>query len=86
VQLVPPMGVPCRGDHVGTLAAAEDLTVDEKSPVREPRCRGQRGSTVPTCGTPMSVAVDLKMDFSILQYCLNSAVFCLFCVELNRAP
>ena len=79
------MGVPC-GDHASTLTVAGDLTVGEKSPVRGPRRRGQRGSTVPTCGTPMSVAVDLKMNFSILQNCLNSAVICLFCVELNRAP
>ena len=86
MQLVPLMGVPCRGDHASTLAVAEDLTVGEKSPVREPHHRGQRGSTVPTCGAPMSVAVDLKMSFSILQNCLNSVVFCLFCVELNRAP
>ena len=80
------MGVPYRGDQAGTLVVAGDLTIGEKSPVRGPHRRGQRRSTVPTCGTPMSVAVVLKMDFSILQYCLNSAVFCLFCVELNRAP
>ena len=34
MQLVPPMGVPCRGDHTGTLAIAGDLTIGEKSPVR----------------------------------------------------
>ena len=40
------MGVPCRGDHAGTLAVAGDLTVGEKSPVSEHRCRGRRGLTV----------------------------------------
>ena len=25
-------------------------------------------------------------EFSILQKCLNSAVICLFCIEINRAP
>ena len=77
------MGVPCRGDHAGTLAVARDLTVSEKPPVKGPRRRGQHGLT---SGTLMSVTVYLKMNFSILQNCLNSVVICLFCVELNRAP
>ena len=85
MQLVPPMGVACRGDHVGTLTVVGDLTVGEKSPVSKPRRRGQRGNTVPTCGVTLSVTVYSKMNFSILQNCLNSAVFCYFCVELNRA-
>ena len=77
------MVVPYRGDHAGTLVVAGDLTVGEKLPVRGPRRRGQRELT---SGTLMSVTVYLKMNFSILQNCLNSAVICLFCVELNRAP
>ena len=43
MQLVPPMGVPCRGDHAGNFAVASDLTIGEKSPVSKPRRRGQRG-------------------------------------------
>ena len=66
MQLVPLMGVPCRGDHAGTLAIAGDLTVDEKLPVSEPHRRGQRGGTVPTCGTPMLVAGCLKMKIFFL--------------------
>ena len=46
----------------------------------------ERGGTVPTWVTHMSVTVVVKMDFSILQICLNSALVCLFCVDLNRAP
>ena len=34
VQLVLPLGAPCLGDHVGTLAVAVDPTGGEKSPVR----------------------------------------------------
>ena len=37
-------------------------------------------------GVTISMAVDLKMNFSILQKCLNSDVICLFCVEVNTAP
>jgi len=83
VQLVPPIGVPCRGDHAGNFIVASDLTIGEKPPVRGLRRRGQRGLTD---GVTLSVAVDLKMNFSILQKCLNSAVICLFCIEINRAP
>ena len=62
---------------------AGDLTVGEKPPVRGPRRRGQRGLTY---GVTLSMTVEVKMDFSILQKWLNSVVICLFCVELNRAP
>jgi len=34
VQLVPPIGAPRSGDHIGTLAIAVDLTGGEKSPVK----------------------------------------------------
>ena len=34
MQLVLPLGAPCLGDHVGTLAVAVDPTGGEKSPVR----------------------------------------------------
>ena len=60
VQLIPPIGAPCRGDHAGTSVVAGDLTVGEKSPVRGPHRRGQRGLTD---GVTLSVAVDLKMNF-----------------------
>ena len=43
MQLVLPLGAPCLGDHVGTLAIAVDLTGGEKSPVSVRRRRGQRG-------------------------------------------
>ena len=54
IQLMPPMGAPCRGDHAGTSVMAGDLTDGEKSPVRGPRYRGQRGLTD---GVTLSVAV-----------------------------
>ena len=63
MQLVPLIGVPCRGDHVGTLAVVEDLTVGEKSSVSELRHCSQRGNTMPTRGVTMSVTVHLKMNF-----------------------
>ena len=54
IQLMPPMGAPCRGDHAGTSVVAEDLVGGEKSPVKGPRRRGQRGLTG---GVTLSVAV-----------------------------
>ena len=54
------MGAPCRGDHAGTSVMAGDLTDGEKSPVRGPRYRGQRGLTD---GVTLSVVGYLKMNF-----------------------
>ena len=57
VQLVLPLGAPCLGDHVGTLAVAVDLSDGEKSPVRAAIPVVSRGSTVLTSGVTLSVAV-----------------------------
>ena len=43
MQLVLPLGAPCLGDHVGTLAIAVDLTGGEKSLISGRRRRSQRG-------------------------------------------
>ena len=63
IQLMPPMGVPCRGDHAGTSVMAGDLADGKKSLVRGPRRRGQHGLTD---GVTLSVAILMKMNFSIL--------------------
>ena len=68
------------------MAVAGDLTVGEKSPVSACSRRGQRGRSGMTGGAVLSVTLCLKMNFLFFLNCLNSVVFCLFCVELNRAP
>ena len=83
LQPVPPVCAQYQGGHVGPSFAVEDPTIGEKPPVRGPCRHGQRGLTD---GVTLSVVVDLKMNFSILQKCLNSAVIGLFCIEINRAP
>ena len=45
-----------------------------------------RGSTVLMSGVTLSVTVLFENGIFLFQKCLNSVVFCLFCVELFRAP
>ena len=64
---------------------AGDLAVGEKLPVSEHRRHGQREHRADMWGHSVSDGL-FENEFSILQKWLNSAVICLFCVEINSAP
>ena len=54
MQLVLPLGAPCLGDHVGTLAVAVDPTGGEKSPVRAVIAVVSAGNCTDGWGHPVS--------------------------------
>ena len=66
MQLVPSIGAPRRGDHVGTLTVAVDLTGGEKSPVKARSSLLCEGDDADRWGHPVSDRY-FKMDFSILH-------------------
>jgi len=63
MQLVQPLGAPCRREPVATLAIAVDLTGGEKSPVSERRRRSQRGEQCRQVGSRCQQPWVLKMNF-----------------------
>ena len=82
VQLVPPIDALWCGEQGSASVVAGDFAGGEKSRVRASPSRCSHCRVGPHC----QWRFDLEMEIFLFQKLMNSVSFCLFCVDLNRAP